>query len=242
MGADQREDMIDFHTHILPRMDDGSSCSAQSVEMIRYAAQQGIDRFALTPHYYSEQESPQEFFLRRGVSANRLKEVLREQGIRVQLLLGAEVSYFPGISRVDMLPKMCIENTNALLVEMPFCPWNSHMITELKIMREVQGIQPIVAHIDRYLVHQKSRVFRDLCENGIMLQANASFFNHKFSSAVAMRMLRKQLIQVLGSDCHNMQDRKPDLGMAISRIREKIGEEALEYLQDMQSLILGEQA
>lgn len=233
--------MIDFHTHILPRMDDGSSSSAQSVEMIRCAEEQGIHRFALTPHFYPERESPEDFFLRRGASVRRLREVLREQGIQVQLLLGAETAYFPGMSRADVLPDLCIENTNALLVEMPLCPWSSSMITELKIIRNVWEIQPILAHIDRYMPQQKGHVIRDLCSSGILMQANASFFNNRMSSAMAMHMLKKQMIHVLGSDCHDMCQRKPDMGIALKRIQEKIGDRAMYFLQEMQAVILGEQ-
>jgi hypothetical protein len=45
-----------------------------------------------------------------------------------------------------------------------------------------------------------------------------------------MGMLRKGQVQALGSDCHNMADRKPDLGLAAERIRAKLGQQMLDVL------------
>ena len=44
--------MIDFHTHILPGMDDGCKSVAESLWMLRQEQQQGVDTVVLTPHYY----------------------------------------------------------------------------------------------------------------------------------------------------------------------------------------------
>lgn len=41
--------MIDLHTHILPKMDDGASSSDLSLEMLRMEAEQGVDTVVLTP-------------------------------------------------------------------------------------------------------------------------------------------------------------------------------------------------
>ena len=57
--------MVDFHTHILPKMDDGSRSSEESVAMLRMLAEQGIKRVVLTPHYYPEAESPEDCLRRR---------------------------------------------------------------------------------------------------------------------------------------------------------------------------------
>lgn len=231
--------MIDFHTHILPRMDDGSSSPAESVEMILCAAGQGVHALALTPHFYPEQEALDDFFLRRGAAANRLKAAMWEQGVQAQLHLGAEINYFHGISRMDMLENMCIGKTRGLLLNLPLCPWTSRMLTELKTIRNVWGLQPIIAHVGRHLVHQKGYVLRDLCASGVMLQADSSFFIDKNSSAMAMHMLKRQMIHVIGSDCHDMQTRRPDMGLALQMIREKLGDGAIAYLRDMQNQILG---
>ena len=52
--------MIDFHTHILPKMDDGSRGTEESLRMLREESSQGISAVVLTPHYYAEKETPEE--------------------------------------------------------------------------------------------------------------------------------------------------------------------------------------
>lgn len=43
-------------------------------------------------------------------------------------------------------------------------------------------------------------------------------------------MLERGVIGVLGSDCHNMTDRKPNMGEAVSVITAAFGESAIEQI------------
>ena len=53
--------MLDIHSHILPKMDDGSSSVEESLKLLRTSAEQGITEIAATPHFYASQYSPQKF-------------------------------------------------------------------------------------------------------------------------------------------------------------------------------------
>ena len=53
-------------------------------------------------------------------------------------------------------------------------------------------------------------------------------------------MLKADQIHLLGSDCHNLTDRKPNLGAAQQRIRQRLGEDALAAIRDYEQQILGE--
>ena len=63
--------MIDFHSHILPGIDDGSKSVEMSIKMLRREAQQGISRVVATPHFYPQTDNP-ERFLRRRAEAERI--------------------------------------------------------------------------------------------------------------------------------------------------------------------------
>ena len=43
--------MIDFHTHILPGIDDGSRDIEQTKELLRQAHAQGVTRILATPRF-----------------------------------------------------------------------------------------------------------------------------------------------------------------------------------------------
>ena len=232
--------MLDFHTHILPGMDDGSASVDESCAMLKAEADQGIRKVVLTPHFYPDSDSPAGFLERRRASAKQLTDVLQDKKQLPQLMLGAETAFFRGISRMDDVQRLCIGDTNALLIEMPFAPWNERMLEELYKLREHRGVQPVLAHVERYLHMQPHGMVHELCAGGILLQANASFFLERGTSRLAMKMLKKQQIHLMGSDCHNMKTRKPNMGEALKRIADKLGEDALGYLAYMQDLVLEE--
>ncbi len=96
--------MIDFHTHILPALDDGSRDVTESVAMMSMLAEQGIQTVVATPHFYANEHSVEHFLERRTAAYERLSAALPEGGPR--LLCGAEVCYYPGISRLDGLQRL----------------------------------------------------------------------------------------------------------------------------------------
>lgn len=53
--------MIDFHSHILPAMDDGSRNIEESLQMLRMLQEQGVERVIATPHFYADENPPDVF-------------------------------------------------------------------------------------------------------------------------------------------------------------------------------------
>lgn len=231
--------LLDAHTHMLPQMDDGSSSVEESLQMIRASVSQGVSAIAMTPHFYPRRESPQRFLKRREQAAQALIRAAEQEPGMPGILLGAEAEYFEGISRSDMIEALCIGRSRVLLIEMPFCNWNQRMLNELLLLRNSRGIIPLLAHVERYLSDQRAETVQELCDAGILIQANASFFLRRTSAHRAMRMLKNGQIHLLGSDSHNMRSRPPNLGLAVERICSKCGERELERLKDMQQLVLG---
>ena len=50
--------MIDFHTHILPHLDDGAKNTAMAKAMLEAECKQGVTDILFTPHYYGKRHSP----------------------------------------------------------------------------------------------------------------------------------------------------------------------------------------
>ena len=64
--------MIDFHSHILPGMDDGSQTVEESLTLLEMLRAQGVDTVAATPHFYARENSPEVFLRRRREAWERL--------------------------------------------------------------------------------------------------------------------------------------------------------------------------
>lgn len=211
--------MTDFHSHVLPEMDDGSKSVEESLAMLRACARQGIGCVAATSHFYPMENSPEQYLRRRAVAAERLKRAWKP-GLP-KLLLGAEVYFFEGMSAVRELDALRLEGTQLLLVEMPFHPWTERMVRELLAVHERQGVTVALAHIERYFRFQPKGVWDDLLAEGVLMQCNAEFFLSWKTRGKARRMLAEGKIHLLGSDCHNMTDRPPRLGEALSAMKKE---------------------
>ncbi|MBR5310943.1 MAG: capsular polysaccharide biosynthesis protein [Oscillospiraceae bacterium] len=219
----------DFHTHILPGIDDGSSSLEESIDLLKKEAEQGIKRVVATPHFYANYDSPERFLERRAKAKALLDEEMKKHEGLPEIVLGAEVYFFRGISDSEFLSDLTIGDKSFILIEMPPPPWSDSMLAEIKAIYTQRGITPIIAHIDRYIAPFKTFGLPEkLEEMPVLVQANAAFFLHGgLTSSMALKMLKKDRIQLLGSDCHNMTKRPPRLGMAKEAIEKKLGEEVL---------------
>lgn len=231
--------IVDFHSHILPGIDDGSDSVATSLAMLRKTAEQGIDRIVATPHFYAWHDTPERFLARRTEAEARLRDAVAETGGLPELSLGAEVAFYAGMSGTDALQSLCIGKSKYILVELPGTPWYNGIYEELQAIWDRQGLIPVIAHIDRYLEPLRTeRTMKKLEELPVLIQANASFFLQRSTARTAFRLLGRGRIHLLGSDCHNMNSRAPQLGLAVEEIRRKLGEEALGWIMEHQEDIL----
>lgn len=231
--------LTDFHSHILPEMDDGSPDVETSLEMLARERAQGIGRVVLTPHFYPRYEDPKRFLARRDRAEEQLRRAMEGRTDLPALLVGAEVYYFRGISESECLPELAIRNTGAVLIEMPHAPWTDAMLRELADIRHKRGLIPIVAHIDRYIGPLRTHGIPGALERlPVLVQANASFFRERRTAGMAMRMLKADQIQLLGSDCHNLTDRAPNLGPALAVIEKKLGAESLQRIRSWEDTVI----
>lgn len=229
MDTAKQHRLIDFHSHILPGMDDGSKTAEMSRKMLAASAEQGVACMVATPHFYAAENSPEKFLKRRQQAWERLQSVMTEQMPRVRL--GAEVYYFAGMSRSEELKSLRVEGTKVLLLEMPFHRWPNSAIEEAAAMASDPDYTVVMAHIDRYLKTTDDDTWRYLAKNGAFFQMNADFIAGGWmKSRQAVRLIENGVISVIASDCHNMDTRKPNLDAAVRVIEKKLGAEAVEKL------------
>lgn len=228
--------VIDFHTHILPKIDDGSSSVRESVKLLRMEAAQGISHVVATPHFYANHDSPERFLKRRRRAEERLWEEISDRPDLPEISVGAEIYFYEGMSESDSLPELAIEGTGCVMVEMPSPPWSDRMYQELYDIYRKQELTPIIAHVDRYIRPFKTyRIPERLADLPVLVQANGSFFNSRATAGMAVRMLKKGQIHLLGSDCHNIQSRKPNLDDALQVIERRLGTEAIERINTLEN-------
>lgn len=230
--------MTDFHMHVLPGMDDGSRSVEMSIGMLERSAAYGVDTVCATSHFYADENSLAEFLERRQTAYVHLQEAIADRDDLPRIRLGAEVCYFTGLSAEEDLDALCLEGTNLLLLEMPFTPWTGHMLREVDAIRR-RGIQPVAAHIERYMSFQPKATMKAFMEMDVLIQCNASFFLDRKTARKAIKMFRAGQIRFLGSDAHNLSSRAPNLGDAAELLRKKLGREEWERFAEETDLLAG---
>lgn len=229
--------IIDFHSHILPGIDDGSKNVQTSLEMLRRSAAQGIENIVATPHFYALQDRIGRFLQRRQDALEALLPELTPD--MPDIYLGAEVAFFPGISTAEQVSELVIQGTNALLLEMPFRPWSQSDVDEVEALMERRGFQIVLAHLDRYCsIRGNKQYISQLFELPVTVQINAESLLDWRQRGKILKLFRSQQAQMLGSDCHGIHHREPNLGRGREVLRKKLGQEALDRIDQAGAQLL----
>lgn len=223
--------MTDFHTHILPQIDDGSKNTEQSLQMLQMLADQGVDTVYATPHYRADIYTIDEFLNVRDKSLKNLTKAMKG-GNYPNIKLGAEVFLSSDLVTMDNVDKLCIEGTNLLLLEMPYSSWNFSHLNYIEQMLATYNIVPVIAHIDRYINTHSPEVINALLDMEVMVQCNADSIIRLTTRHKVLKMIKKGQIHFVGSDCHDTTGRKPNIGKAIKIIKRHIGKKNIRFFTD----------
>lgn len=214
--------VIDFHSHILPSVDDGSKDLNTSMNMIKRCEEQGVECMIATPHFYALHDKMDSFLKRRDRAYENLKKKLPAGA--PEIYLGGEVAFFRGISKTERLGELVIGASDLILLEMPFAPWSSAEIEEVEWMVKHTGFRYILAHLERYLaISENKRQIERLLELPVIVQVNAGSLLEWKSRGRTVRLLKKSESCVLGSDCHGIHHRAPNLEEGRRMVEKKLG-------------------
>lgn len=217
--------MLDCHSHILPKIDDGSRSIEESMKILREFQKQGIELLFATPHFYPDAKL-EEFLEKRERAYAELVEEISRSGEEVpKILKGAEVLLSIDTPNLPGLEKLCIEGTKYILIELPYVNWSEWVYGAIYNIIANRGLIPILAHIERYerVVNDLSKINR-LLEMDVVVQMNAYSLLGK-KKAFALRLIKNNMIHVLGSDAHR---EKTAIGVVkgYNVVSKKVGKDA----------------
>ena len=244
--------MIDFHTHILPGIDDGSQDMDETRLLLGQEAQQGVSQVLATPHFYAGRDTAEHFFHKRERALAAVREAFAGQTVpdgqmtgksqvpdkrtaaetRVpEIRAAAEVYYFPHMGDADILPRLCMEGSSLLLVEMPFVQWTKAVYQDVEKIIEKQKLTVVLAHVERYYGFQKDRgVWDAIFDLPLYAQINAGSLLRMRTRGFGLKFLKAGHAALLGSDCHNPEYRPVNLEAGREVVRKKLGEGTLKEI------------
>ena len=230
--------IIDFHSHILPNIDDGSDSVETSLLMIDAMLNQGVDTVVATPHFYAHKDRIETFLQKRQNAFEVLKISLPNESLNI--VVGAEVAYFSGISKAQEIIDLTIDKAEVLLLEMPFQVWNEEIIGEVRRLIYSRKLTVMIAHLDRYLEIKGNKPFiKKLLSLPVVIQLNAGEFLDRKGKRKLLKIIKQQDKVVLGSDCHNMNTRPPILAKARAVLGNECDRTVLQKIDETGENILG---
>ena len=200
--------MVDFHTHILPGIDDGSNSVITSKKMLDAMREQNVKTIVATPHFIPEKEEVSSFIARRQSAIDEITPYLGD----IRLVPAAEVKYCRNISKIENIGKASIGDSGYILVEMTYHQWNKQIVDDVIAIMDTTGIVPILAHVDRYWNKDTNKYFDRFLDAGVLMQLNTSAFEGFWERRKFIKLINDGKIHLIGSDCHNMTKRSPNLG------------------------------
>ena len=195
--------MIDFHSHIIPNIDDGSSSLEESINLIKEAEKAGFTAIISTSHYiegyYDYNQEERKKYLENLYNAENNDK-------NVKLYLGSEIYITEDMFElIEQEKASTINNSRYILFELPM---NSKTFLAKEIVYRAieKGYLPIIAHPERYTyVQEDINYARELSNMGALFQSNygsiiGMYGNH--AKKTIYKLLEDDLIQFLGSDVH----------------------------------------
>lgn len=224
--------IVDFHSHILPRVDHGSRSTDQSVAQIKLVGDH-IDRIVATSHFYPNVHNLDSFISSVDLAADKLKSAISDIDAP-EICIGAEVLLCEFLNRLDGIERLCIRGTQCMLLEMPnTSEWSERLFDTVEALMD-KGIVVVLAHIDRYIKDYEAGIDR-LLAMGAKAQINADGLSSLLLRRRLMPYLESGAVYALGSDLHGAD---PGMYRAFATLQRKIGKDLYEEIMQKSERLL----
>ncbi|GAA0768019.1 exopolysaccharide biosynthesis protein [Clostridium subterminale] len=216
--------MIDFHSHILHGVDDGSKDEDMTINMLKLAESSGTTGIIATPHFFRGRFQVPYEEIEKEVA--KLKTLAKENGINIEIYCGQEVYYTSRILESFQSGDIStIENSRYMLIEFPLREFSVDEVINDIYELQLKGIVPIIAHPERYKTFiEAPELINKFIEEGFLFQLNTGSIAGDFGRSVkktAELFVKHKIYSVIGSDAHRADVRTTDMTLGVRAI-EKI--------------------
>lgn len=197
---------LDLHSHLIAGIDDGVQTIDESIEIILELRKLGVYNIITTPHIKKEKYPNSSINIRCGLGL--LRKELKKRKIKIHIDVAAE--YYADEHFLELLLKRDILTLGEkyVLFELPFtsCPNNLDEIIESIIEADYL---PLLAHPERYFyMLDNFHLYEMMKAKGVYFQLDINSLNDSYSPRarkIANKLLKKNMVEFVGSDTHNMR-------------------------------------
>lgn len=196
---------VDFHSHLIPGIDDGVKTIEEAVEVIEQLIQLGFKKIITTPHVVTDGYNNSNETILRG--RDMVREALLQKNIAIPFEASAEYyideTLLPKIKAKSLLPLF----KNYVLVELSYVHPPLSLTTYIYELK-TSGYQVILAHPERYPFYYRKDIsaFEEIHDLGIYFQLNLGSLcgvYGKSAKQAAEMLVDADLIDFVATDIHN---------------------------------------
>lgn len=197
------EGFTDWHSHILPGVDDGIKTIDESIAVLNAYQELGFKKVWLTPHIMEDYPNETTFLI------EKFRELQNHWNGSMEIKLASE-------NMLDSLFEERLENNDFLpigdegkylLVETSYYTPPYGMDEMLEKIRK-KGFFPILAHPERYRYMEKED-YNKLKNNGIKFQLNFLSLVGGYGEGAQRKaewLLENNMVEIIGSDIHKLEN------------------------------------
>ena len=197
---------IDYHSHILPALDDGATCIEDSLMLAKALKDWGFDRVTCTPHITNLHRNTPDTIR---PAFELLQEELKSNDINLEIRMSAEYRLVPQ-TWPEVLEKnwlMPIED-KYILMELPIS--KPEQMKDIKPIEEFKriismGLTPILPHPERYF-YLSHRELMSYVDAGVKIQCNYGSLAGLYGDTVEQNVrniISEGIVSFYGTDLHN---------------------------------------
>lgn len=246
--------LSDIHCHLVPYVDDGAADIEDALELIKDEYSQGVRHIIMTPHlrnnmFDTKVSDVKDHFLelKELVLKNELSDLniyLSREYHCDERLMALLDGYYVGKNEVifdnnkydpeeEILP---FGKSRCILLEFSS---NQYQRDELYDFTEIAfkcGLTPVIAHAERYrAVQKRPEIVETLRKEGVYIQVNADALlgnDAKERVDTARKLVSAGYADIVASDAHDPEFRKPALKKCYGYLKRKIGKEKTDMLMN----------
>jgi len=212
--------LTDWHSHILPDVDDGVQTMAEALETLSYYEQLGLTTVWLTPHVMEDIPNSTDAL------RQRFDELRSAYQGPIDLHLASENMidnlFDQRLEAGDLLPLGT--DARMLLVETSY--FNPPMAFHQRLQRiKDAGYTPVLAHPERY-VYMEHAEYESLRKMGVVFQLNLMSLTGmygKMAKVKSMQLLNEGAYTLMGTDVHSLDSLRQQLSVAVEKkVLEKV--------------------
>jgi protein-tyrosine phosphatase len=252
--------LSDIHCHLIPYVDDGASDIEDALELVKEEYPQGVRHIVMTPHlrknmfdtkgsdvidrfdelkglmYQTKIENLNLYLGREYYCDSRFKALLNGYYLEDEAVFFEDDQYFPEEEIFSFGHSRCI------LLEFSSNHIQKDEMYEYTELALKSGLTPVIAHAERYpYIQNKPGFTRYLRNEGAYIQVNADAVignDTKERINTARKLVHAGYADLIASDAHDLDRRRPSLKKCYGYLKRRIGKESADMLMNETALKL----